>query len=125
MSCTNAGALNGPVNNLVGPLLTDMYQISMTYAYWKGGRADEHAIFDLFFRKCPFKGEYCVFAGADEAVKFLATFKFSESDIEYLKSIMPHCEPSFFDWLSTLDCSRTKVYAVKEGTVRHLNCYFI
>ncbi|CAM9705249.1 unnamed protein product [Choristocarpus tenellus] len=51
------------MNPLVTPMLTDMYQISMTYAYWKAGRQDEKAVFDLFFRKNPFKGQFTVFAG--------------------------------------------------------------
>ena len=49
-----------PTNPLVGPMLTDMYQISMTYGYWKNQRRDDIAVFDLFFRKCPFGGEFCV-----------------------------------------------------------------
>ena len=49
-----------PTNPLVGPLLTDMYQISMTYAHWKNGKTEEPAVFDLFFRKAPFGGEFCV-----------------------------------------------------------------
>jgi hypothetical protein len=49
-----------PTNPLVCALLTDMYQISMTYAYWKNGKADDPAVFDLFFRKAPFQGEFCV-----------------------------------------------------------------
>lgn len=106
-----------PTNNLVQPLLTDMYQISMAYAYWKGGRANDHAVFDLFFRKCPFQGEYCLFAGLDEIMKLLQSFKFSLSDIDYLKSILPSCDAAFFDYLLTMNCSTTRVYAMKEGTV--------
>eukprot|EP01041_Mallomonas_annulata_P002399 gene2399-4653_t len=108
--------MQNPTNNLVQPLLTDMYQISMTYAYWKGGRADDHSVFDLFFRKCPFEGEYCVFAGLDEVLRYVISFKITASDIDYLRSILPMCEPAFFDWLSTLDCSRTKIYTMREGT---------
>ena len=44
-----------PLNNLVGPLLTDMYQLTMAYAYWNAGRHNEHAAFELFFRKNPFQ----------------------------------------------------------------------
>lgn len=66
----------GPTNALVSPLLTDMYQISMTYAYWKNNRHNDQSVFDLFFRKNPFKGEYTVFAGQDEVLKFLSTFKY-------------------------------------------------
>ena len=49
-----------PTNPLVGPLLTDMYQISMTYAHWKSNRHNDHAIFDLFYRTNPFHGEFAV-----------------------------------------------------------------
>lgn len=64
-----------PTNALVTPLLTDMYQISMAYAYWKTGKHEDVAVFDLFFRTPPFGGEYCVFAGLDEALKFVATYR--------------------------------------------------
>lgn len=64
------------VNNLVSPLLTDFYQISMAYAYWKGGRSKDHAVFELFFRKNPFQGEFCIFAGLDEVLKFVSNFEY-------------------------------------------------
>ena len=64
-----------PTNSLVTPMLTDMYQISMTYAYWKNGKTNDAAVFDLFFRKNPFHGEYCIFGGLDEVLKFLVSFK--------------------------------------------------
>ena len=37
-------------------LLTDLYQITMAYGYWKLGRADQGAVFHLFFREPPFHG---------------------------------------------------------------------
>jgi len=37
-------------------LLTDLYQLTMAYGYWKTGRADREAVFHLFFRKNPFQG---------------------------------------------------------------------
>jgi nicotinate phosphoribosyltransferase len=94
-----------------------MYQLTMTYAHWMHRRVDDHAVFDLFFRKNPFKGEFCVLAGTDEVLRFLASYKVSDSDVEYLKEMMPQCDPAFFEWLRALDCSRVKVYAMPEGSV--------
>jgi nicotinic acid phosphoribosyltransferase len=47
----------------------------MTYAYWKNGKTEDSAVFDLFFRKNPFQGEYCIFAGLDESLKFMSSFR--------------------------------------------------
>ena len=32
-------------------LLTDLYQITMAYGYWRSGTAEKEAVFHLFFRK--------------------------------------------------------------------------
>ena len=106
-----------PVNNFVNPLLTDLYQLTMAYAYWKNGKKDDMAVFDLFFRKNPFSGEFTIFAGLEEVLKYVNQFHFDDDQIEYIKSIMPTCDPSFFEWLKTLDCSQVKIYSVKEGSV--------
>lgn len=51
----------------------------MAYAYWKAGRIDDVAVFDLFFRKNPFHGEFTIFAGLSECLKFLENFHYSDS----------------------------------------------
>lgn len=89
----------------------------MTYAHWKNRRINDYGVFDIFFRKNPFNGEYCVFAGLDEVVKFMSSFHFSQSDIQYLRTILPNAEDEFFDWLLLLDCSNVKLYAMAEGTI--------
>lgn len=99
-------------------LLTDMYQLTMSYAYWKSGRHEEEAVFELFFRKNPFKGEFTLFAGLEEVLRYATTFSFSPADLEYLRETFPpNTDPAFFDYLATVDCSKIKIYALKEGSV--------
>lgn len=103
---------------VVQPLLTDLYQITMAYAYWKSGKHDDEAVFDLFFRKNPFQGEFTVFAGLEDCIRFLQAFRYSESDIAYLKTILPvDIEAGYYDYLSTLKADKVRLYAVPEGTV--------
>jgi nicotinate phosphoribosyltransferase len=66
------------LNNVVQPLLTDLYQLSMAYAYWKTQKNDI-AVFDLFFRKNPFHGEFTIFCGLEECLKYIKDFKFTDS----------------------------------------------
>ena len=106
-----------PSCSWVTPILTDMYQLTMTYAYWKGGRQDDNAVFDLYFRKNPFGGEFTIFAGLEECIRFVQSFRFSKKEIDYLRELMPSCDSAFFDYLASLDCSGLSIYAIAEGTV--------
>ena len=106
-----------PTNQLVNPMLTDFYQITMAYAYWKARVHEEEAVFDLFFRKNPFRGEFAIYAGLEEKLRLFENFHFSDDHIAYLKEQMPQCEKGFFEWLKSADCSRMKIYAFKEGTI--------
>ena len=38
-------------SSVVQALLTDLYQISMAYAYWKANKHQEMSTFDLYFRR--------------------------------------------------------------------------
>ena len=101
----------------VQPLLTDLYQVTMAYAYWKAGKTEDQASFDLFFRKSPFKGEFTIFAGLSDCLNFLNSFKLSSSDISYLSSCLPDCEEEFFIYLANIDTNKVQVVAMDEGSV--------
>lgn len=105
-------------NPLVQPLLTDFYQITMAYAYWKSGKVLDNAVFDLFFRRNPFQGEFTVFAGLEECVHFVRNFHYSDSDISYLKTVMPSTvEEEFFTFLRGIDGSQVTLSALLEGSL--------
>jgi nicotinate phosphoribosyltransferase len=75
-----------PSNCFVGPMLTDLYELTMAYGYWKKGKDKDNAVFDLFFRKNPFGGEFAIFAGLEEVVRSLHAFTFTDADIDYLRN---------------------------------------
>jgi len=105
------------MSNMVNPLLTDMYQITMCYGYFTAGRHETPAAFDMFFRKSPFKGEYCIFAGLSQVVGFIESYKFEPDQIEFLKSKMKNVEEPFWDWLAQVNCKDITIHAFKEGSV--------
>ncbi|XP_055386314.1 nicotinate phosphoribosyltransferase isoform X2 [Condylostylus longicornis] len=108
----------GNQNGIVQPLLTDLYQITMAYAYWKSGKIDDYSVFDLFFRSNPFHGEFTIFAGLEECLKFLDNFHYSDSDICYLKRTLPESiEDEFFEYLRNLTAKDVTLYAIDEGQV--------
>lgn len=102
-------------------LLTDLYQITMAYGYWKSGRAEQEAVFHLFFRKHPFQSGFTIACGLELAIEFLKQFRFTEDDLAYLATLSgndakPLFEPAFLDYLRTLEFS-CNVDAIPEGTV--------
>jgi nicotinate phosphoribosyltransferase len=102
-------------------LLTDLYQLTMAYGYWKQGLDQRESVFHLFFRRSPFNGGFTIAAGLEAVVAFLESFHFSESDLAYLATLKdgsgaPRFEPAFFQYLSELTFT-CDVDAVPEGTV--------
>uniref|UniRef100_A0A1L8DZM0 Nicotinate phosphoribosyltransferase n=1 Tax=Nyssomyia neivai TaxID=330878 RepID=A0A1L8DZM0_9DIPT len=113
-----SGHCNDNRNSVVQPLLTDLYQITMAYAYWKSGKTEDQSVFDLFFRSNPFQGEFTVFAGLEECLKFLENFHYSDGDIEYLKQTLPDgIEDEFFEYLGQLTAKDVILHAIEEGSV--------
>jgi nicotinate phosphoribosyltransferase len=103
-------------NSYVGPLLTDLYEFTMAYAYFCSEKHEDPAVFEMFFRRNPFHGEFTILAGISEVQDFLAEYRFGKKEIDVLCSVIPHCGEAFRSWLATVDCSRVRVYAPLEGT---------
>ena len=106
-------------------LLTDLYQLTMAYGYWKLGRADQEAVFHLFFRKSPFNGGYALTAGLSHVVDMLSGFTFDQSDIDYLATLTGNdgkalFEEEFLTYLKDLEFT-CDVDAIPEGTVVFAN----
>lgn len=56
-------------------------------------------------------------AGLSGVIAFLNSFSFTTGDIDYLRTVLPHCEDEFFTWLGELDCRDVQIYALEEGTL--------
>ncbi len=102
-------------------LLTDLYQLTMSYGYWKEGLDSQEAVFHLFFRRPPFNGGFTIAAGLESVIQYLNNFHFDATDIAFLRTLKdpegaPLFENPFLDYLSTLKFT-CKVDAVPEGTV--------
>lgn len=102
-------------------LLTDLYQLTMAYGYWKSGRSEDEAVFHLFFRRHPFKGGFTITCGLEYVIDYLDNFSFSDDDVAYLASIegnngQPLFEQGFLDYLADLKFT-CDVEAMPEGTV--------
>lgn len=101
-------------------LLTDLYQLTMAYGYWKSGAAEKQAVFNLFFRKNPFDGGFAIACGLEHVIDYLDRFRFDESDLDYLRSLTgnddkPLFEEEFLEHLRELKFS-CDVDAIPEGT---------
>ncbi|XP_072007126.1 nicotinate phosphoribosyltransferase isoform X1 [Engystomops pustulosus] len=100
------------------PLLTDLYQFTMAYGYWRSGRHREAAEFELFFREAPFNGGFTVFCGLEETLHFLRDFHFSAADLQYLASVLPpSVDRGFFQFLESVDASEVTLASVPEGSI--------
>lgn len=117
-------------------LLTDLYQVTMAYGYWKAGMTDDRqpvsgstrsgagekeAVFNLYFRKNPFGGGFTVSGGLTNVIGYINKFGFSRKDLRYLRNLtgndgQPLFEEGFLTYLANLTLS-CDIDAIPEGTV--------
>ncbi|ALJ56410.1 Nicotinate phosphoribosyltransferase pncB2 [Candidatus Xiphinematobacter sp. Idaho Grape] len=102
-------------------LLTDLYELTMAYGYWKHRIHEREAVFHLSFRRNPFRGNYSVACGLADAVDHLRHLSIDGAQCCYLQSLVgndkrPLFEKDFLDYLRKMNFS-CDVDAVPEGTI--------
>ncbi|MBE6061982.1 MAG: nicotinate phosphoribosyltransferase [Clostridium butyricum] len=94
-------------------MLVDFYEITMGNGYFKKNLEDKIAYFDMFFRRIPDDGGYCIMAGVEQLITYLKNLNFSENDIEYLREKNLFSE-EFLEYLKNFKFS-CDVWAIPEG----------
>ncbi len=100
-------------------LHTDLYQINMAESYWADGIHNKKAVFELYFRKLPFGNGYAIFAGLERMLDYLRNFRFSESDIAYLRDEVGYKE-DFIEYLKDIRFTGD-MYSMVEGELVFAN----
>lgn len=100
-------------------LLTDLYQLTMINGYFKNNVHNDVVVFDMFFRKNACKGGYTIVCGIEQLVEYIENLKFSESDLDYLKTLNLFSD-KFLDFLRDFKFTGD-IYTVEEGTVMFPN----
>lgn len=96
-------------------LLTDLYQLTMMQGYYKYGKTDKIAVFDLFFRENPFHAAFSVTAGLDQLIDYIEGIHFTDEDIAYLESTHIF-EQDFLEYLRDFRFTG-EIYAIPEGSI--------
>ncbi len=104
--------------NSVGPLFTDLYELTMAAGYYKH-KIESKATFSLFIRGYPHSRNFFVAAGLNDVLHELESFHFSESDIKYLKTTGLFSD-DFLSYLKALRFSGS-IHALSEGTIFFAN----
>lgn len=94
-------------------LFTDLYELRMAEAYMGEGM-EERAVFELFFRRMPGERNFIIAAGLEHVLDYLAHWRFSGSDIDYLRRQGEYA-PGFLDRLRETRFTGD-VWAMREGT---------
>ena len=95
-------------------LLTDFYELTMSNGFLENRMENKIGVFDMFFRRVPDGGGFAIFAGLETLIDHLTHLKFTEDDIEYLRSKNLFCE-EFLEYLRNFKFS-CDIWSVREGT---------
>ena len=96
-------------------MLTDLYELTMMYGYWKKGMGQNRAVFDMFYRATSETTAYAIAAGLEQVIEYVNNLHFDEENIAYLRSLGLF-EEGFLDYLRDFHFTG-EIMAVPEGTI--------
>ncbi len=99
-------------------LHTDLYEINMMETYWREGKGDKRAIFEVYYRNEPFGMGYTIFTGLERIVDYIEQLTFTDSDIDYLRTL--GYKEDFLEYLSHWTF-RGSLRSFKEGEIAFAN----
>ena len=102
-------------NKLNLTMIMDLYEMTMSNGIFTSDMRDTITYFDMFFRRVPDNGGYAIMAGIEQLIEYMQNLKFTDEDIEYLKSLNLFCD-EFIDYLRDFKFT-CDVWSVPEGTV--------
>ncbi len=122
--------MNREQQNLAeGILFTDAYQLTMAQMYFRLGLHETPAQFDYFFRSYPdygaHKAGFCVFAGLDWLLDWMAASRFGPAELDCLRSQRgragtPLFRDDFLSWLERRGSFEAlSMRGIAEGRVVH------
>ena len=94
-------------------MLVDFYELTMGNGYFNKGLKDKIAYFDMFFRRVPDGGGYCIMAGVEQLIEYLNNLEFTDEYMNYLKNKNMFSD-EFLEYLRDFDFC-CDVWAVPEG----------
>lgn len=95
-------------------IYSDFYELTMAQGYFLSGKHHQETSFDYFFRKCPFKSGYVLFAGLSDFLKLITDFKFGSGELSYLQK--QGFKDEFLEYLKSFKF-KGSIHSVREGEI--------
>lgn len=100
-------------------LLMDFYELTMSNVYFKDGKENQIAVFDLFYRNNPDNASYSIYCGLEDIINYINELEFTKEDIKYLESLDVF-NKDFLNYLSNFKF-KGDIYSFKEGSIIYPN----
>lgn len=100
-------------------MVMDLYELTMSYGYFKECDWNTKVAFDMFYRRNPDGGGYAIACGLEQIIDYISHLHFDAADIAYLRSLNLFNE-GFLDYLKDFSF-KGDIHAFPEGTVIYPN----